>query len=1798
MSLLLSGFIVAFYACSPLDTRHSKVVYTNFKEEVDIKQNLVFLFDKDMAKATHIGVWTDKPLMNIEPAVAGNFKWKTAKELVFSPEKGFMPSTDYTVTFSEEFFEGLEEKVSLKDNSQSFEFHTPYLALNAVDAFWGMSVEGEPQIRMNMNFNYPVSPKQVGEALNVKANDSDIAFKVNTSSEGKVIQVSLSDSKKIIAKTLKLEIGKGLGLKGSDYKADEMLFETEVPSREKFKVLSAEADVSDNNYAIKVHTNQAVGVTDIRPYVTVSIGAQAVRHSSSSRLSYEVEKMDYGFLVKGNFQHGITYKLVVDDLLKGVFQDKLSSDFEQDIMFGKLSPSISFTDKKSIYLNKQGAQQLGVKVVSVPEVEVSIYKVYRNNILAFLRESGQLYSTDNFYYTDNSKYGDLIFTQTMKTSSLKKANGHYLIDLDVPDETRFEGIYMVYVKSTDERYVNAKKILAMSDIGMIAKKGKKHLTVFANSIATSEPIQGVQMRLVSYNNQEVYEAVTDANGVASFPDLKDNAPNFNVQMVTASKGDDFNYLHFRQTAVEQSRYEVGGIRENSAGLQAFLYGDRNLYRPGETVYVKTIVRNQKWGVAGELPVKVKMLLPDGNEFVSERAALNAEGTYETSFKLPQATVTGGYNIELYTANDILLATHKVNVEEFVPDRIKVNVNMDKKTVSSGEDFVVKAQALNLFGPPAVGRKYESELALYKKHFAPKEFGEYSFYLEGMDNVSFERDYREGETGEEGELAEQFNISKEYKHKGILEGRVYTTVFDETGRPVSRLKKFDILTQDVFLGVKGVDRYIKSGTEMSVPLVAVNHDGKVYKSAKAKVKLIKHEWQSVLEKNYYGEYRYVSHRKEKLKGEKEVILSGKSSAYTFVPQESGSYEIRVSLPDADTYVSRSFYAYRWGSTTSSSFEVDKEGRVAIEFDKNKYEVGEEANLLLKAPFAGKMLVTVERGEVLDYYTLDTDKKVASLSIPIKEEYLPNAYISATLIKPLQGSAIPLTVAHGFESMTVAKKENKMDLVIEAPEKSRSRRKQTIKIKSSLEEEDIELTVAVVDEGILQVKNYKSPDPYKFFFQKKALEVRSYDLYPQLLPELKPQANSFGAGVYGLAKRVNPLGNKRVKLVSYWSGTLKTDSDGEASYDIEIPEYSGDLRIMAVGVKGSVFGMGSTNMKVADPLVVSTALPRFMSPSDEVDVPVTLSNTTDKPMTVKADLKVSGKVLLDGEGQKELTIPAKGEKVANFHVKADNAIGTAKITLVAKANGESFTNTTDMTVRPAISLLKSSGAGKVSSKGSVDLDLKKGYLTSSISGKLLVSKSPVVQFADNLDYLLRYPHGCVEQTTSAVFPQLYFADLSNALGGKGESSKALADSHISDAIKKLYTMQMYNGGLSYWQGGSYESWWGSVYACHFLQEADRAGYHVEKRFMKKLYGYLKGQLKRKRTRNYYYYENGTTVRRELAPKEIFYSMYVLAGTGYKDISTMNYYKSKPELLATDSKYLLACTYMMLGDMQSYRQLIPSGFGDEKAKKELSGSFSSYIRDKALVMNVLLESDDKNAQIGTLARQLSKSMKEEKYLSTQERSFAMLALGKFTKKANSQDIQADIKVGGKVLTSYDNKDLVLTSQVLGKQVIIDSKSKGDLFYFWEIEGLNETGEYVEEDKDLKVRKTFYDREGNQLGEESSIKQNDLIIVKVTLSSFDSKVENVVVTDILPACFEIENPRISQIAGVDWAKGSSPEHTDFRDDRVNFFTTATPKAKDFYYMVRVVSKGAFRMGPVSADAMYDGAYHSYHGAADIVVK
>ena len=1840
--LILTAFLPLLVQCSRLASNDITVVGRNFGDVVQQTQNLTFTFNKNVGPENQLGNWETTEYVKFVPAVKGGFKWTAPNELVFSPYTAFDPATNYRAELTDQLLKHVPKK-ELNVSGDDIEFHTPYLQLTGTEVWWGRSREtGQPVAKSRLNFNYPVAPAEVAGNVSVAADGKNLTLQTSPNDAPGTVALALTNAPALKnEQPLTIKINKGLKVPNTTYVSKEAIEETAtLPSRYKIDIANVQTSYENGQGVVRVVTTQ-----ELQP------GQLSAFYNVQPQVETTAELTENGFTIRGNFNEADTYVLTLTDQIRGVLGTKLDESVTRDLFFGKMPASIQFANKKALYLSSKGARNVGLTIVNVPEVQVKISKVFENNLLHYFRTNRyEEYSENadgdygpsgafNYGGDEEQNLSEVLVNRTVETTNLPKVRGVSALNVSLPDPgNNFRGVYLVSVDSKDQAYMHATQLVSVSDIGLIAHQTRDEVFVWANSIHTAEPLQGVEVTLVSSNNQSVYTLKTDGSGFAKFDKVTEKAPGFNVALVTARATDDFNFLFLPDTKVETSRFEVEGKYDNVSGFDAFVYGDRDIYRPGETIHFNTVIRGQNGksvGVStpGEIPVLIKILTPNGRELQTFRKTTNAQGAVATDVPLSPAAVTGSYSIEVLNANNVLLTSQSVSVEEFVPDRIKVDVLTDKPGYKSGQTITVSATATNLFGPPASDRSYEIELKLKRKAFVANGYGDYDFSiptgqaLSGQD--AFPDELRQGRTNANGQATEKFPISALYQDIGLLEAKLYTTVFDENGRPVNRLRRLDVLTQDTFFGTRLPGRYVSTNAPVSPEIVALDPAGNPRASASALVEVVRYDYQTVIEKEGTGNQariKYTTKRREKSVYANTLAFKGGKSSFRYVPTVSGEYEIRVRRPGADNYAATSFYAYGYGSTSASSFDVSQEGQVLMTLDKPAYQTGDKVKVLFKAPFEGKLLVTVERNRVLEQHWLNTTNKSAEWTFSVGADHLPNVYVTATLIRAIDNTNLPLTVAHGFATIPVQDADTKLPVTITAATQSRSKTKQTIKIKTA---RNAQVTVAVVDEGILQLKNFKTPDPHGFFYQKRALEVGSHDLYALLYPELSLKTtSSVGGDGYDLEKRVNPLSNGRVQLVALWSGILETGLDGEAEFTVDIPQFSGDLRVMAVAYKDNGFGSANTNMKVAEPIVISAGIPRFLSPGDQVDIPVNLSNTTKKPASIVAKLSLTGPLTADSVVTQKLTIAPGSESRAVFRVTAKQLIGAGSIVITATGLGETFTEKTEITVRPAVSLQKTTVSGVVAGGQSQTLQLAGNFMPGTARASVTLSRSPVAQYGRELTYLLGYPHGCIEQTISKAFPQLYFADLvkqmaANTYFVRAGNSDLNPRTNVQQAIQTVESQQTPNGGFTMWpgmlliSGRSNVDDWASAYALHFLIEAQEAGYDVRPSVISSAIDYLTS-LTNKPTVEYEFDKQTnsgmmtdadmmadasstpptrTRAIHKVASRTSIYALYTLAVAGKANRSAMNYYKQNASILTLDSRYLLASTFFRIGDTRSFSALLPKKFVDTMTGKQTGGSYASPIRNLALVLDVLVETDPNNIQIPILARQLSGALKQTTYLNTQEAAFAFLSLGKLAKQTANSTATATLVAGGNALGTMDGALLNLKRVPTNAPLTLQAKGSGNVYYFAQSEGIPTSGKIPEEDNGLRVRRYYLNREGKPMDD---IRQNDLVVVKITLVSTNGlDVENVVITDLLPAGLEVENPRLTEPRDMAWIKKpDTPEHFDLRDDRINLYTNATGPEKTFYYLARAVTKGRFITGHVSADAMYNSEYRSYNGARVLVVK
>jgi hypothetical protein len=738
LPLLFLAFSATFSCSKKASQEQASAATEAAGEEIDPTQNLVFSFDEPVVPASQAGRWDTTRYVQFEPAIKGKFKWvNDGRELVFSPLEPFRPSTAFSANLRSAALPLGKQKLTLARSK----FHTPFLEMTGAQVFYGRSnrASGTAELRANVLFNYPVRPADLRARLHLTQDGRPVAFTLTAAEPERALALTITQEVGA-NQPLHFEVDAGLkAVAASQPTTGPLQADTEVPDQQTLQVRELTGQVLNGQAVVTLLTNQPVSVADIQPLLKVE-----------PAVPYEIEVLESGLLLRGGFEVGKDYQVSITPGLRGALGGQLAESFNQTVSFGTTEPGISFASTdKAMYLGANGTRNLGLRINEVENVQVTIAKVYASNIQEILRadrqygyessddgESGEggedEYSEGRSYqYYDLENRGDVLSTRTYATAGLAKENGLHLLNLSLKDlefSAPLKGLYVVRVQDTEHLWLREDKLVAFTDLGVIAKQNASgEAVVFLNSLRTARPVSGATVRFISTNNQLMGTATTNGQGVARYDSVAGGR--LKLGMITATQGSDFSFLSLPKSRVETSRFEVGGLTSNAAHYQAFLYGDRDLYRPGDTIHTNVVVRTDEWRTppAG-LPVKVRLLLPTGKEYASLGEKLSATGAVASRFILPATVMTGLYSLEVLTGNDVLLTSKQVSVEEFIPDRMKVTVKAAPTILRPAQTVTASVLAQNLFGPPAAGRKFEVEFSLKEKTFSAPKYPDYSFQL--------------------------------------------------------------------------------------------------------------------------------------------------------------------------------------------------------------------------------------------------------------------------------------------------------------------------------------------------------------------------------------------------------------------------------------------------------------------------------------------------------------------------------------------------------------------------------------------------------------------------------------------------------------------------------------------------------------------------------------------------------------------------------------------------------------------------------------------------------------------------------------------------------------------------------------------------------------------------------------------------------------------------------------------------------------------------------------------------------------
>jgi len=1800
--LLIASFAAIYYAMQPgidsVDTADDTVVvvsdFTPDGEILAAATNINVDFNKEVVGADQVGQISGAALLDISPALSGQYRWISRSAFRFIPDKPLSDGTEYTVTVRDDIF----KKSPLTLGGQRiYSFKTTAFAITdtSVNVRYTDSKHKKIKTLIDFSFNYLVSPRALEQSLLVNIDqEGTTSFHVTQKNPGTHLTV---ETKTIAAtkKSRKVRVSLSRPLKADVGNMEIRAFERTMTmeGKKSLKIQNIQpSQQGDTNFNIRLRFSSYIDPKRAKNFIEVSPAVE-YRVSSSWR----------NIILQGDFKSGSTYTVDVKKGLVGEDGALLEIPFSRRVVIPDFEPSVKFASP-GLYLPLKGSGNVRVNSVNVKKINVSVTRVFANNIVHFLKgDDGYGYYGDFGYgSTSPEQLGKNLWNKDMSVAA--KRNQVITSDIDIGSfvEEKYQGVFAVTARDDDSYWRRESKMIVATDMGVIGKVSDNKLMVFVNSLKTLKPYASATVTLISRTNQVMATAKTSVSGMVTFNNLGTLRKEFTPYVITVSKGKDFSFLKFANTRVPAADFDVGGNSIPQAWqYRSYLYTDRGVYRPDDKGHLVAIIRNRDLTEPTSIPVKLTVRAPDGRKFKTFASKIGDGGLVSFDLEFPRWAKTGHYSATLSMTTGDTLGTLGFQVEDFMPDQIKVETATEKPDYKPGDTVNIDVTGTMLFGPPAAGKYVEATVRINSMTFRPKDYGSFSFHNSNNKFSGMTRELGDTVLDDKGQHRFSLPLEDNYTPPSALKGVVYATVRDEGGRSVSGSTSFTIHPYPVYVGLaKTEEGYASPGEVTEFEAIALTPEGKPVSGREVEVELYRNVWHTTLKRDSRGRYRYTS-EKERTKIESNTITTKKGVVkFSFTPKEYGSYEVMATDKASGASSSISFYASGWGY---SPWAMSKPDRLNIDLDKTEYAPGDIATLQVRAPFSGKLILTVERDSIEETRIIDMKENTASIRLPVKADWAPNVYVVGSLIRSTDGLEEQAPArAFGAFPLKVSYKKYTLDVNIDAPREIRPDKDIKVTVSVPKGGARAHVTLAAVDEGILQLTGFASPNPLKHFFAKQRLGVDTHDMYGFLLPDIESAAHkssSGGGADMQRQKNLNPIAVKRVKPVALWSGVVELDGSGKATIPMHVPQFNGSLRLMAVASKGDRFGSAKQNLTVADTIVLLPTVPRFLAPKDNFKLPVSVYNNTGKDGSFTVTMKTEGPVSF-AKAKETVSIPSKKEAHLMFDGSVENAVGAASITVTASGNGQSTVDVTDLPVRPVNPLTIESGSGTIDPGKTVAVELPGDYLPGTAIPRLVITGLPTAKLGGTLQYLLKYPYGCLEQTTSKAFPLLYFQDLAKAIAPELFDDYS-ADYYVNEAIKKLESMQFGGGSFSVWPGHSSSHAYSSIYASHFLVEAKNAGYLVQDSTIDGIRRNMEVITGRSLSSDRNWKRRNSLDRR-------VYALYVLALMGDPDTGSQMYLKeTELDNMSAYSRLRLASAFAYANDMKTAKELLPQKIvPSTDSKRETGYNFNSSTRANAIMLGTLTDIDPDNPAVAVLANRLVQSSKVGRYYTTQENAMAMLALGKMFKAKGNGTCSGSVKAGFATLAEFDDKGVTLNkADLAGKTLKISASGDGACYYFWQVEGVSVTKTAKEYDVDVEVRRTYLNKDGEYL-DLNHIPHGELVVAEIEIRATGDDVRNLVIVDMLPAGFAIENPRLESRQSLDWLDKRYEhkdrfytEYMDMRDDRLILFGDVYSKRpRVFYYALRAVTPGTFTVPSIKAEAMYNPVITSVASSSQITVE
>ncbi len=1474
-------------------------------------------------------------------------------------------------------------------------------------------------------------------------------------------------------------------------------------------------------------------------------------------------------------------------------------------------------------LSLAGAHQLGLLSRGLQAFQVRIGKVLPGQLQHLISQThGDLRDPQFQHYRfDQDNIVDYA-EQVVDLKPLHPKQANYAsVDLSAHLPTgkdRF-GLFFVEVSGWDKDnqspmgWISDKRLILVTDLGLLVKdNADQSHEVFVQSIADGRPVAGAKVILQGRNGLPLLKRTTDAEGHVSFPVTRGFSNEQEPTVYVVQTANDMAFIPFERSSrrLNLSRFEVDGVhgrqwdgQRNGESLGAFLFSDRGIYRPGELVNLGCIVKFEPLNNIEGIPVEIAISSPRGNEVASKRLNLPPKGFFEYAYATQAVSETGSYQVALYLVRDDkyrdrLVGSADFRVEEFQPDTLQIQstvVGVKDSGWSSAEQLTAQVRLRNLFGTPAQGRKVTALMNVRSARFQFKEYRDFTFidpwYDPEQPSLEVSEELLAKTTDEQGQV--EFSLPLERFARGTYLLTLTSEGFEPGGgRSVTARNSLFLSPLKTLVGTKsdGSLDYINQDAERFVELIAIDSERKAQVVEGLQARLTEIRTVSTLIQQYNGTYAYQSVEKEQELQTEDFAIADSGSRYQLPTAQPGSYLWELLDPQGLKLARVRFTVVGHGNLLG---QLEKNAELDLKLDRKDYKAGDTVEMNITAPYVGSGLITIESDRVHAWKWFATDTTSSMQSIAIPKDLEGNAYVNVTFVRDASSKEIftsPLSYA--VAPFTIDRSQRVIDLSIESTPRVRPGEKLEIAYSAS---QSARMVLFAVDEGILQVAGYRTPQPLNHFLQKRALQVDTLQMLDLILPEFDiiRKLSASGGGMaeasmrQALAVNLNPFARALEKPAVYWSGILDADND-RRTVDFTVPDsFSGTLRIMAVAVADEAIGVTQSSSLVRGPFVITPSLLTQAAPGDSFRASASISNIfegsgQDAPVTVR--LETSDHVKIVGDPELKLTISEGNEKTVHFQLKAQDILGAAEVRFIVTSGKEQGSRRATLSVRPALPYIITLSSG-YTKDGKATLEVPRTLYADLAEQKVAASNSPLVLIDGLSSYLEHFPHGCTEQVVSQVFPLV-------GLMSHPAFAPHAADNQqrFATLIAKLRERQLDNGGFCFWPGGSEVAEFPTVYALHFLLEALELGYAVPEELMDRGQDYLRD------------YVGKTSDNLEQARVRA-YAIYLL--TRMADVTT-NHLVSLQEWLEEHhgkvwrqdlAAAYMASAYALLQKRDDAEQLIRRyRLGATEVKGE--GVFHSSLTQDAQFVYLLAKHFPKRAEQldGETLLKFIEPVFRGRY-NTISAAYTILALGAYGQLEDSSLLEEinleEIDLGEAVLEEVvsfsavdgEGRQQVLSGEAepLPQAAFATGTAKmllaadGPLFYLLSQAGFDRELPTTAVREKLEISREFLDQEGKPVSE---LEQGQEVTVRLRLRALGEPISNVAVIDLLPGGFEVLRDSVPR--SVD---GWQADYVDVREDRVVFYGSFDTSVRELSYRAKVTSAGEFVIPPPRAEAMYDRA-------------